>query len=73
MDLISTIEASLAQLMLELNLVLESASRSARSGTTNADVPAPPRPFRTTHKQIILLLDQAIAEMNIFQLSNGIA
>ena len=46
--LISTIEASLAQLMLELNLVLESASRSASSGTTLANAPSPPPTIRGT-------------------------
>jgi hypothetical protein len=41
MDLISTIEVSLAQLKLELNLVLESASRSASGVATHADAPSP--------------------------------
>ncbi len=41
MDLISTIEVSLAQLKHESNIVLESASRSARSGTTLANAPSP--------------------------------
>ncbi len=47
-DLISTIEVSLAQLMPELNHVLESASRSASSGTSLANAPSPPPTIRGT-------------------------
>ncbi len=42
MDLISTIEVSLAQLKLELNIVLESANRSSSGVTSHADAPSPP-------------------------------
>ncbi len=48
MDLISTIEVSLAQLKHESNLVLESASRSASSGTTLANAPSPTPTIRGT-------------------------
>jgi hypothetical protein len=48
MDLISAIEVSLAQLKHESNLVLESASRSASSGTTLANAPSPPSTIRGT-------------------------
>ncbi len=48
MDLISTIEVSLAQLKRESNLVLESASLSASSETTLANAPSPPPTIRGT-------------------------
>ncbi len=41
MDLISTIEVSLAHIMPELIIVLGNASRSASSGTTLANAPSP--------------------------------
>jgi hypothetical protein len=72
--LISTIEVSLAQLMPELNRVLESASRSARSGTTLANAPSPtPTMQGDTQTNYSDIGTKTIAEMNTFQLSDAIA
>jgi hypothetical protein len=74
MDLISTIEVSLAQLKHESNLVLESANRSTSSVTTHADAPSPtPTVQGDTRANYSGIGTKTIPEMNTFQLSDAIA
>jgi hypothetical protein len=74
MDLISTIEVSLAQLKPDLNRVLKSASRSASGVTSHADAPSPPSTIHGDTKAIYTGNGtKTIAEMNTFQLSDAIA
>jgi hypothetical protein len=69
MDLISTIEVSLAQLKHESNLELESASRSASGGTTLANAPSPPPTLQgNTRANYFDIGTKTIAEMNTIQL-----
>ncbi len=68
MGLISTIEVSLAQLKLELNLVLESTKRSAIGGTTCADAPSPPPTIPDTLTNYSGIGTKTIPERNTLQL-----
>jgi hypothetical protein len=69
MDLISTSEVSLAQLKHESNLVLESASLSASSGTTLANAPSPPPAMQSdTRENYSDIGTKTIPERNTLQL-----